>query len=54
MLTKYILAGLAAVFLVAALVRLTAARGSSHPQVRTWLLLGVIFSVVSAWLFYQQ
>jgi len=25
----------------------------SHPQVRTWLLLGIIFSAVSAWLFDQ-
>ncbi len=52
MLTRYILAGLAAVFLVAALVRLTTAHGSSHPQVKTWLLLGGIFTIVSAWLFY--
>ena len=28
-------------------------RRGSHPQVRTWLLIGVIFGVVSAWLFYQ-
>ena len=54
MLAKYILAGLAAVFLVGAAVRVTGERGWSHPQVKTWLLLGGIFSVVSAWLFYQQ
>ncbi len=53
MLAKYILAGLAAVFLAAAVLRLTGDGGWSHPQVRTWFLLGVIFSVVSAWLFYQ-
>jgi hypothetical protein len=53
MLAKYIIGGLAAVFLLAALLRLSAA-GSSHPQFRTWLLLGGIFTVVSAWLFYQQ
>jgi hypothetical protein len=26
--------------------------GPAHPQVRTWLLIGVIFSAVSASLFY--
>ena len=51
---KYILAGLAVAFLAAAAVRIMRERGWSHPQVRTWLLLGVIFSGVSAWLFYQQ
>ena len=54
MLAKYIIGGLAAAFLVAALLRRSADRGFSHPQVRTWLLLGCIFTVVSAWLFYQQ
>jgi hypothetical protein len=53
MVAKYILAGLAVVFLVAAALRLTGGRGWSHPQVRTWFLIGVIFTVVSAWLFYQ-
>jgi uncharacterized membrane protein HdeD (DUF308 family) len=51
---KYILAALAAAFLAAAALRLIGDRGWSHPQVRTWLLLGGIFSIVSAWLFYQQ
>jgi hypothetical protein len=54
MLAKYILAGLAALFLAAAAVRITGSRGWSHPQVRTFLLIGVLFSVVSAWLFSQQ
>jgi hypothetical protein len=54
MLAKYILAGLAVAFLAAAILRLMGERGWSHPQVMTWLLLGGIFSVVSAWLFYQQ
>ena len=49
MAAKYILAGLAAVFVVMALMR----GGPSHPQSRTWLLIGVIFGAVSAWLFYQ-
>ena len=53
MLAKYILATLAALFLAAAVLRLTGERGWSHPQVRTWLLLGAVFSVVSAWLFYN-
>jgi high-affinity Fe2+/Pb2+ permease len=46
---KYILAGLAVLFIVMGIVR----GGPSHPQSRTWLLIGVIFSAVSAWLFYQ-
>ena len=54
MLAKYILACLAAVFLAAAAFRVAGERGWSHPQVRPWLLIGAILSVVSAWLFYQQ
>jgi hypothetical protein len=54
MLAKYILAALAVGFLVAAVLRMTGERGWSHPQVKTWFLLGGIFTVVSAWLFYQQ
>jgi uncharacterized membrane protein HdeD (DUF308 family) len=50
---KYILAALAAAFLLAAAVRLLAAGGRRHPQGRSWLLIGVIFGIVSAWLFYQ-
>ena len=46
---KYIFAGLAVLFIVMGIVR----GGPSHPQSRTWLLIGVIFSAVSAWLFYQ-
>jgi hypothetical protein len=53
MLAKYIVGGLAAVFLIAALLRLSAG-GWSHPQVRPWFLIGGIFSVVSAWLFSQR
>lgn len=54
MLAKYILAGLAVVFLAAATLRGASGAGWSHPQVKAWLLLGVIFAGVSAWLFYQQ
>jgi hypothetical protein len=52
-LAKYILAGLAGVFLAGATFRMMGDGGWSHPQVRPLLLIGVIFSVVSAWLFYQ-
>jgi hypothetical protein len=27
--------------------------GKSHPQSRTWLLIAVIFGIVSGWLFVQ-
>jgi hypothetical protein len=54
MLAKYILAGLAAAFLIAATLRVAGDRGWSHPQARTWVLVGAIFGIVSAWLFYQQ
>jgi hypothetical protein len=50
---KYILAALAVVFLLAALVRLSRGGGIAHPQTKTWLLIGVIFAAVSAWLFAQ-
>jgi len=46
MLAKYILAGLAFVFVIAALLR-----GPRTPQGRTWLLIAVIFGIVSSWLF---
>lgn len=50
MAAKYILAGLAVVFLAAALMRLSGGGGISHPQTKTWLLISVIFAAVSAWL----
>jgi hypothetical protein len=53
MLTKYILAALSVVFLALALVR-TASGTRSRGQVRTWLIIGILFGVVSAWLFYQE
>jgi hypothetical protein len=46
MLAKYILGGLAVVFLIAAAIR-----GPGSAQGRTWLLIAVIFGVVSLWLF---
>jgi hypothetical protein len=51
--TKYILGALSAVFLILAVSRMARAGGAAHPQARTWLVIGVIFGVVSAWLFYQ-
>lgn len=51
MLTKYILGALAMVFLVLAVSRMGS--GKAHPQRRTWLIIGTLFAVVSAWLFYQ-
>ena len=46
MLAKYILGGLAVVFLIAATIR-----GPRTPQGRTWLLIAAIFGIVSFWLF---
>jgi hypothetical protein len=51
---KYILAGLAIAFLAASLMRLSRGGGISHPQTKTWQLIGLIFAVVSAWLFFQE
>jgi hypothetical protein len=48
MAAKYILAALSVLFLI-----LTFARGARAPQARTWLLIAVIFGIISAWLFYQ-
>jgi uncharacterized membrane protein HdeD (DUF308 family) len=51
---KYILAVLAVVFLAAAIRRLGRGGGLSHSQTKTWLLIAVIFGIVSAWLFFQR
>jgi hypothetical protein len=48
-----ILAVLSAVFLGLALVRIAQGRKASHPAIRTWLIVGVIFGVVSAYLWFQ-
>ena len=53
MAAKYILAVLSAVFIALAIVRTAQTRGAAYPQIRTWLIIGVIFGGVSAWLFYQ-
>jgi len=51
MAAKYILALLSGVFLIFGGRRLIEDAGRLHPQSRTWLLIGVIFAIVSAWLF---
>lgn len=53
MLAKYILAALSAVFLALALARISFNGDRTPPQTRTWLLIGVIFGIVSAYLFSQ-
>jgi len=51
MAAKYVLGAFAVAFLFAATIRLSRGGGVRHPQTRTWLLVGVIFAAVSAWLF---
>jgi uncharacterized membrane protein HdeD (DUF308 family) len=51
---KYILAVLACAFLIAGGLRLGSDGGRQHPQSRTWLLIGGIFGIVSAWLFFRR
>jgi hypothetical protein len=53
MLTKYILGALSIVFLALAFTRMAGGGTKAHPQIRTWLLIGAIFGVVSAYLFLQ-
>jgi uncharacterized membrane protein HdeD (DUF308 family) len=53
MAAKYILAALAVLFIVAGLARIARHGAAAHPQSRTWLLIGIVFGIVSAWLFFQ-
>jgi hypothetical protein len=48
-----IFTALAALFMTMAAIRIGRDRSISHPQPRTWLLIGAIFGAVSAYLFYQ-
>jgi hypothetical protein len=48
---KYILAVVSLAFLTAGGGRLVRNRGALSAQCRTWLLVGVIFGLVSLWLF---
>ena len=50
MAAKYVVAVLALLFLVLGFVRLARDRGRIAPASRTWLLVGAIFALVSAWL----
>ncbi|HEU5136388.1 MAG TPA: hypothetical protein VFU13_14660 [Steroidobacteraceae bacterium] len=50
----YILLGVGALFLIAALVRLTRDQGQLHPQSRTWFVIAGIFSAVGIWLVTTQ
>ena len=50
MAAKYILVVVAAVFLLAALIRLVRDGGHIGPASRTWMLVAVIFAMVSTWL----
>jgi hypothetical protein len=53
MVAKYILAALACFFLVASAVRVAHEGNFRHPQSRAWLTVGIIFALVSGWLFSQ-
>lgn len=53
MAAKYILAVLSVLFLSLAFMRTAQGGGNAHSQSRTWFLVGAIFAVVSAWLFYR-
>ena len=50
MAATYFFAVLAVAFLAAALMRVSRGGGISHPQTKIWLLVGAIFTAVSAWL----
>ena len=50
MAAKYILAALSVVFLAIGGWGVLREHGLARPQHRTWLLVGVIFGAVSAWL----
>lgn len=45
---EYIIAALSAVFFVAAMLKLRRVP-FGHPQVRAWLIVAVIFALVSLW-----
>jgi hypothetical protein len=49
---KHVLAIVGVAFLVMGVLR-AARQGGSHPQARTWTLIGAVFILVSAWLFYR-
>jgi hypothetical protein len=53
MVARYILPVVSAIFLLAAVIRLVRNSGHIGPASKTWLLVAVIFAVVSAWLWIQ-
>ena len=53
MVAIYNLGALAIAFLIATAIRASLIGGIRHPQTKTWLLISVIFAVVSLWLFSQ-
>ncbi|MDM0044969.1 hypothetical protein QTH91_10770 [Variovorax dokdonensis] len=53
MAAKYILALLAAVFLAASVWRMSRENFKPGPASRTWLLVAVIFGLVSGWLWWS-
>ncbi len=53
MAARYILAVVSVIFLALAGRNVARGRGVSHPQTRTWLVVGVIFAGVCAWLFLE-
>ena len=54
MAAKYILAALSLVFLSMAASRRTRDGAGAASQARTWMIVGVTFAVVSAWLFIRS
>jgi len=51
---RYILGCLAVLFLALGGLRVARESGRIDPAARTWLLIGVIFSVVSVWLWVSR
>mgnify|MGYP001099640915 CR=1 FL=1 len=51
---RFVLAALAAAFLIAAAVRWSRNARRTDPATRTWLLIAFIFIAVSAWLQWQR
>lgn len=54
MAARYILAALAVVFLAAALWRLARDGFKLAPSSRTWLMVALIFTAVSGWLWWTE
>jgi hypothetical protein len=50
MVAQWILAGMAAIFLGAAVASIIASRGKISLSARTWLTIGIIFALVSGYL----